>query len=96
MPRRAHTQLEGALLEAKAEVARLKFDRDDVVAAARQRHATRGPSVHAQYREGFSDGAQVDSTLEALENSHAPPARRGPARSSLLPTTARSCGCARI
>ena len=64
-------QLEGALREANGELARLTFDRGEVIAQAQRRQGSANPSVLEAYREGFSDGTQ-DSR---------PPAQRRPLRS---------------
>ena len=51
-------QLEGALHEANGELARLTFDRGEVIAQAQRRQGSANPSVLEAYREGFSDGTQ--------------------------------------
>ena len=51
-------QLEGALREAHGELARLTFDRGEVIAQAQRRQGSANPSVLEAYREGFSDGTQ--------------------------------------
>ena len=57
----SRAQLEGALLEAKAESAQLQLDRDDMLAQAQRRQGSADPSVLSRYREGFSDGTQANS-----------------------------------
>ena len=83
---RARVQLEGALLEARAKVARLTFDRDELVAQAQRRQATADPAVLAQYREGFSDGTQEDASGTAHARTPAQPLLSS--RSALTPRSA--------
>ena len=79
-----YAQLELKLLEAQSELARLTFDRTEVIAQAQRRQGSANPSVLQAYREGFSDGTQ-DSKPPAHPPGTAAPRARRSASLTLVP-----------